>query len=116
MRDAAARLASVNIPFSWGARAGQKSRSELLPVQNACLRVGGPIRRAPGFSGSSITLCCQTLLPRGRPCRYRHGGPPVDIKQTLAYLCRLSDYINQIKTFNNGSLGSGIDEERSEMR
>jgi len=31
-------------------------------------------------------------------------GPPVANNQTLAYLCRLSDYINQIKTFNNGFL------------
>jgi hypothetical protein len=28
----------------------------------------------------------------------------------------LSEYYVIVKTFNNGSLGSGIDEERSEMR
>ena len=39
------------------------------------------------------------------------GGPK------LLFLYRTSEWIILIiKTFNNGSLGSGIDEERSEMR
>jgi hypothetical protein len=35
-------------------------------------------------------------------------------KQTLFLV--MSEYYIIVKTFNNGSLGSGIDEERSEMR
>ncbi len=34
----------------------------------------------------------------------------------LFFFLVMSEYYKIIKTFNNGSLGSGIDEERSEMR
>ena len=41
--------------------------------------------------------------------------PPVALINSLIIM--LSEYKDKIvKTFNNGSLGSGIDEERSEMR
>ena len=46
------------------------------------------------------------------------AGPPANgdnHKTFLQWQC-LSEINNLIKTFNNGSLGSGIDEERSEMR
>jgi hypothetical protein len=36
--------------------------------------------------------------------------------QGFFLLSELMQMQNLIKTFNNGSLGSGIDEERSEMR
>ena len=38
---------------------------------------------------------------------------PEDHKLLLSVM---SEYYIIVKTFNNGSLGSGIDEERSEMR
>jgi hypothetical protein len=40
------------------------------------------------------------------------------LNQKLLFNRELSEYTkqNKPKTFNNGSLGSGIDEERSEMR
>ena len=39
--------------------------------------------------------------------------PPEDPKP---YMSVSSEYYTIVKTFNNGSLGSSIDEERSEMR
>ena len=41
--------------------------------------------------------------------------PPED-HTNPAHRRLLSEKHNNFKTFNNGSLGSGIDEERSEMR
>ena len=50
------------------------------------------------------------LLPPG-------PRPPETPTRTLSEGCSLSFHRRKIvKTFNNGSLGSGIDEERSEMR
>ena len=40
--------------------------------------------------------------------------PPED--STNLIISASSEYYIIVKTFNNGSLGSGIDEERSEMR
>ena len=44
-----------------------------------------------------------------------HAPSPAKGPYKTCYQCRPSKHII-IKTFNNGSLGSGIDEERSEMR
>jgi hypothetical protein len=44
-----------------------------------------------------------------RPTRARQRPPQL-------YVIVSSEYYTIVKTFNNGSLGSGIDEERSEMR
>ena len=59
-----------------------------------------------------------SLLRRDRPGRHRvprTQAPAGGLK--LLYYFVFSEWITQIiKTFNNGSLGSGIDEERSEMR
>jgi hypothetical protein len=48
--------------------------------------------------------------PQRRPYRPRPARGP-----KLVCLV-MSEYYIIVKTFNNGSLGSGIDEERSEMR
>ena len=37
-------------------------------------------------------------------------------EETQTLFLVMSEYYIIVKTFNNGSLGSGIDEERSEMR
>ena len=37
-------------------------------------------------------------------------------RRTQLVILVMSEYYIIVKTFNNGSLGSGIDEERSEMR
>jgi hypothetical protein len=42
------------------------------------------------------------------------GKRPPEENQTMNLVS--SEYYIIVKTFNNGSLGSGIDEERSEMR
>jgi len=52
------------------------------------------------------------LTPVGGPT-FARRVPAKGPKTRLS--CRLSKHII-VKTFNNGSLGSGIDEERSEMR
>ena len=52
------------------------------------------------------------------------GGPSSTVlaladcarQRTQTLLLVMSEYYLIVKTFNNGSLGSGIDEERSEMR
>lgn len=49
------------------------------------------------------------LLWRDRASRFVRG-PNNAVFEWSEYV------INYLKTFNNGSLGSGIDEERSEMR
>ena len=67
------------------------------PACPAKILSGGPGRRG---------------APRPR-ARARRGLP----LGTLSEGCSLSPFWKKIvKTFNNGSLGSGIDEERSEMR
>ena len=38
------------------------------------------------------------------------------LPEDLILILVMSEYYIIVKTFNNGSLGSGIDEERSEMR
>ena len=46
-------------------------------------------------------------------CRLRLAVPARGPK---LFCLVMSEYYIIVKTFNNGSLGSGIDEERSEMR
>ena len=41
---------------------------------------------------------------------------PVPARGPTLFCLVMSEYYIIVKTFNNGSLGSGIDEERSEMR
>jgi hypothetical protein len=49
--------------------------------------------------------------------RLRASAPADSACQRTQTLCLvMSEYYIIFKTFNNGSLGSGIDEERSEMR
>lgn len=74
----------------------------------------GSLQRSVVPPGAAFppTLCEHNLLLRGRPCRF-DGERPRRPSNT-ASLRRSLSKLN--KTFNNGSLGSGIDEERSEMR
>ena len=44
------------------------------------------------------------------------GGSRKLAREPFNSIKGLSEHYTIIKTFNNGSLGSGIDEERSEMR
>ena len=45
------------------------------------------------------------------------SAPADRARQRSKLVCLvMSEYYIIVKTFNNGSLGSGIDEERSEMR
>jgi hypothetical protein len=59
--------------------------------------------------------CLHTFVAlAGRP---RASAPADSACQRTQTLCLvMSEYYIIFKTFNNGSLGSGIDEERSEMR
>lgn len=68
-------------------------------------RVASAVRSAGGMG------CAPALAPP--------SPGPRRPRLTLNLQSGLYDLINldkQVKTFNNGSLGSGIDEERSEMR
>ena len=70
----------------------------------------------PALTGRNAHPCVVYLVALAdRPRALASAGPrsPEDSK-----LCMLvsSEYYIIVKTFNNGSLGSGIDEERSEMR
>ena len=80
---------------------GGASRPAALP-HHPCLPLkrcfGGPAARPPGGSPSLASA-------RRRPLERLPEGLPSERLQTVTN-----------KTFNNGSLGSGIDEERSEMR
>ena len=69
-------------------------------VVSAGLLVGGN-----PFWGAS-----HTGIPPGQ------RSPPAAPNSILQHNYILSGNTKQSKTFNNGSLGSGIDEERSEMR
>jgi hypothetical protein len=53
------------------------------------------------------------LAGRLRPPAHAGARPPEDLNSCFLVS---SEYYTIVKTFNNGSLGSGIDEERSEMR
>jgi hypothetical protein len=70
----------------------------------------------PALTGRNAHPCVLyhvALADRLRAPASAGSRPPEDPK-----LCMLmsSEYYIIVKTFNNGSLGSGIDEERSEMR
>jgi len=56
----------------------------------------------------------------GRGPRPSYRCPPTAVTEPSCFIYRCSEYYEDqkksVKTFNNGSLGSGIDEERSEMR
>ena len=98
---------------TWSFR-GSKSRNKVS--------VGEP---AEGSLQSSLTLTGRIcppsvylytlLLWQAASCTGSGWCVPARGPQTLVMLVS-SEYYIIVKTFNNGSLGSGIDEERSEMR
>jgi hypothetical protein len=62
-------------------------------------------------------LLWQAAAPLGgQPQRPRAWESPAGGNTNSELLVSSEYYILIVKTFNNGSLGSGIDEERSEMR
>ena len=75
--------------------------------------------RVHALTGRSPTLCYYHFVAlagrqaHARPPALAGECPPEDPKPILLVS---SEYYIIVKTFNNGSLGSGIDEERSEMR
>ena len=72
--------------------------------------------RVPALTGRSPTLDIYSLVAlAGRfvPRAPARACPP-ETPTNSVYVS--SEYYIIVKTFNNGSLGSGIDEERSEMR
>jgi hypothetical protein len=72
--------------------------------------------RVHALTGRSPTLeICTFVALAGRGLRYRPRLVRARQRTQLLFLV-MSEYYIIVKTFNNGSLGSGIDEERSEMR
>jgi len=63
----------------------------------------------PPFVYHTLLLWQACLRAAGSGRRALARGPKLCLSVT-------SEYYIIVKTFNNGSLGSGIDEERSEMR
>jgi hypothetical protein len=65
-----------------------------------------------------VNLTTSTLLRRVSRRGFSLAGAhsPPAAYYTLSLCVGISRKNKQVKTFNNGSLGSGIDEERSEMR
>ena len=73
--------------------------------------------REHALRGVSPTLCLQYLCCFGGPVsRLLASQLACVCQRTLTLSLMLSEHYIIVKTFNNGSLGSGIDEERSEMR
>ncbi len=57
----------------------------------------------------------KVVASAGAPDSVR-GVQPAGGPTTLSRALASPSHFKRVKTFNNGSLGSGIDEERSEMR
>jgi hypothetical protein len=90
-------------------------RTDPIPLAPSTLETAG----AGGSGADSDSLILLTLLPLLiRLSTVSSAGLPADGPFTTLgeHNGSLSVYAIKIKTFNNGSLGSGIDEERSEMR
>ena len=59
----------------------------------------------------------QPLLRRAGPTAARAPpGRPPEVPKPMTFCMASLSNCTKVKTFNNGSLGSGTDEERSEMR
>src|ERR1700712_2203764 len=107
---------SWKVVQTWSFR-GSKSRNKVSvgePAEGSLMRTKG---NSLGYYPEHSTLCLHYLCCFSRPAL----GPPAPAGQRLLenlklLLIILSEYYIIVKTFNNGSLGSGIDEERSEMR
>ena len=84
-------------------------RKDHYPSKTSCGR--GPTLTRGGARRTSAPFLYEHLRSPSA------GQPAVGIKQNLFLHLALPVLIQTIvTTFNNGSLGSGIDEERSEMR
>jgi hypothetical protein len=72
--------------------------------------------RVHALPGRSPTLEYYTLVALAGRGNTMGSGLCVPARGIKILFLVMSEYYIIVKTFNNGSLGSGIDEERSEMR
>ncbi len=96
---------------------GEPAEGSLRKEESPTVAAGSPaVRRSrPPSRGVPPTLVYYTFVAlAGRVKPPAHAGERPPEAPTLDFM--MSEYYIIVKTFNNGSLGSGIDEERSEMR
>ena len=72
--------------------------------------------RVHALTGRSPTLEYYTFVALAGRGNTMGFGLCVPARGNTTLFLVMSEYYIIVKTFNNGSLGSGIDEERSEMR
>ena len=72
---------------------------------------------APPSTKHTLTPCVNVPLLLWQAAASAVGSRShVPAREPQLLILVMSEYYLIVKTFNNGSLGSGIDEERSEMR
>ncbi len=96
---------------------GEPAEGSLQKEESPTVAAGSPAARRPrppprGYPPTLADYTFVALAGRIAPPAYAGECPPE--APTLDFIA--SEYYIIVKTFNNGSLGSGIDEERSEMR
>src|ERR1700753_2448248 len=97
---------------TWSFR-GSKSRNKVSVGEPA----EGSLKNRPVFRNGFYSQTVYTYLGCfGRPPFRRRLRLTAPARGPKLVCLVMSEYYIIVKTFNNGSLGSGIDEERSEMR